>query len=265
MNDFRTDLGDELSMLSAPPLGDIVGAAARSGRKVRRVRRVGSVVGSAVALTAVVALAGGALGNTGGHTAELSAAAGPAASSPAAPAAPAPAAANLVPTNGKVVLAAVLKTLPAGVKTGNYAVDNAAKVGKVIHQDMAQTYVTTAAGTGMVRVFLSPAEPGQKVSPCTAPDECLKDSKGEQVYVSHHADNPVQNTLVTVAHADGSSVMVQLSTVLAWDGTKNPAGIVALTVDQAVAVASDPALSTTVDPAAVAAANAQFPSVPLLP
>ncbi|MDH6113292.1 hypothetical protein P3T36_001824 [Kitasatospora sp. MAP12-15] len=278
MNDFRTDLGDELSMLSAPPLGDIVGAAARDGRRTRRVRGFGAAVGSALALTAVVALAGGALGSTGQHTAELSAAAGPAApvSAPGSAPVPAPAspsttpvtspapAAGLVPTNGKVVLAAVLKALPAGVKTSNYAVDNAGKIGRTVHQDMAQTYVTTAAGTGMVRVFLSPAVPGEKASPCKAPDQCFKDAKGEQVYVSHVADNPVQNTLVTVAHADGSSVMVQLSSVLAWNGTTNPAGIVALTVDQAAAVASDPALSTNVDPAAVAAAAAQFPSVPLL-
>lgn len=283
MNDFRTDLGDELSTLSAPPLGDIVAAAARNGRRTRRTRGISAAIGSALALTAVVALAGGALGGAA-HPTQLGAAAGPAATpgssaSPSTPGVPVPAATpsstptvanttpagNLVPTNGKVVLAAVLKALPAGVKTSNYAVDNAGKSGNEIHQDMAQTYVTTSKGTGMIRVFLSPAEPGEKATPCAAPLECSKDSKGEQVYVSHNKTNAIQDTLVTVAHADGSAVMVQLSSVLAWNGSENPPGIVALTVDQAVAVASDPALSTQVDPAAVAAANAQFPSVPLLP
>ncbi|MFE0463676.1 hypothetical protein ACFW1A_30935, partial [Kitasatospora sp. NPDC058965] len=48
------DLGAELAVLPAPPLGDLVGDATRAGRRTRRRRTAAAVAGS---VTAVAALA----------------------------------------------------------------------------------------------------------------------------------------------------------------------------------------------------------------
>ncbi|MFJ1707495.1 hypothetical protein [Kitasatospora sp. NPDC088346] len=50
MKDFRTALSCELAAVPAPPLGDVVRAAVRDGRRGRRLRELGAVAGSAVAL-----------------------------------------------------------------------------------------------------------------------------------------------------------------------------------------------------------------------
>ncbi|MGF1426969.1 hypothetical protein [Kitasatospora sp. LaBMicrA B282] len=75
MNDeFSTSLEEELATLSPPPLGDLVGQAARRGRRIRRVRMIGGAAASVAAVATVAALLG-TLGSGPQHTADLAGAA----------------------------------------------------------------------------------------------------------------------------------------------------------------------------------------------
>ncbi|WP_345144393.1 hypothetical protein, partial [Dactylosporangium darangshiense] len=58
--DLRARLADELSDAAEPPIGDLVGAALRRGRRLRTLRRLGSG-GAAVTVIAARAAAGALL------------------------------------------------------------------------------------------------------------------------------------------------------------------------------------------------------------
>ncbi|GAA2784536.1 hypothetical protein GCM10010441_06850 [Kitasatospora paracochleata] len=260
MKDFRSELSDELTALNPPPLGDIVGSAMRSGRRTRRGRAIGAVTGSVVALTGIAVLLGGPLG-VAGRTPNQVGVAAATASSPVALAAganPTPTA-GLVPTTGAALLSSLLRVLPQDAQTSGYAGETAWVAGS--NETVAQVYLTTPAGTGMIRVFLGSANPAM---PCSAENSCVRDQRGQQVRVIHHKDNCIQNTVVSVLHADGTEVMLDMASCLAWDGKGNKPGILALTEEQAIAVAGDPAIGKLMTQAAGEAAAAQFPSLPRL-
>ncbi|MER5641327.1 hypothetical protein ABT095_30825 [Kitasatospora sp. NPDC002227] len=274
MKDFRSDLSDELSALTPPPLGDLVAEATRKGRRARRVRSVGQVAGSALALTAVAVLFGGQLHGTGGKGELAGAAAGgtPAATATASPspkaatatASPSPTASpsgDQVHVSGAAVLATVLDALPAGITTSDYAANNFAEAhGQYgTESPVAQVNVHTAKGLGMMRIFVGTANPTGK---CTADTGCRLDKYGQEVRVDHVSDNCIQNTLVSVRHADGTDVTVQMASCLAWDGKANKPGVVPLTEEQAADLAGNPAFHDMMTPAQGAAAAARFPSLP---
>ncbi|MGK4585915.1 hypothetical protein [Kitasatospora sp. HPMI-4] len=259
MNEFRSTLSEELSDSDPPPLGDLVGAAIRHGRRARRIRTVGAVAGSAVALTAVAALVGGLPGTTATPT-------GPGAATASKGSAPAGAPPATVPATPAALLQAALNALPQGTKTEHYAgnpVDTADN-----QNPSAEFYVRTEKGLGMVRVLLfdgtgdrrgcdtSTDRPGDQRT-----DQCFTNARGEDVYLSHPG-NGVQDTSVVVLHSDGTGVQVSLGSRLEWNGATNPQGVTPLTDDQAVALAGDPALSLTMAPDFVTAANTHFAALP---
>ncbi|MDH6126073.1 hypothetical protein [Kitasatospora sp. GP82] len=286
MDDFREVLSEELSSLGAQPpaLGDLVGEATRAGRRVRRVRMWAAVGGSAVAMAAVgvllsVLVTGGVKGGGG------VAAAGPASSSPALSASPsggvpsgssASASSSAAPSSGATVtrtappapppgkagggkvrataaglLEEVLQLLPAG-STSNYAGDSGAV-------PLVQTYLTTAAGTGMIRLSVFSE---QVPMDCAGAAECLTDPYGHKARVDHEAGNCVQDTVVQVDHGDGTSVQVDIGTCLDYTDSHNAPGVQALTVQQAVAIAGNPALGPLMDSATVQAGEGRFPDLP---
>ncbi|MFI5528297.1 hypothetical protein ACIA8O_07005 [Kitasatospora sp. NPDC051853] len=230
MKDFRRDLDEELSSLEAPPVGDLVGQALRQGRRVRRRRTLGAVAGSALAVAGVALLLGGPLRPHVG---------GAAATEVVAAATPSPAPVVRQPTTGAALLSAVAALAPEGMRTGGYAaqtdgVDGAEGTG-------AQVYLTGPSGTGMIRVFIGTTEP---VVSCFRTETCRRDDRGQQVTVDHMESNCVQDVVVTSRHHDGTVVQVSMGTCLAWTpGQGNPTGVLALTEQQAVALAGDPALS----------------------
>ncbi|MFD7639677.1 hypothetical protein ACFV4P_03400 [Kitasatospora sp. NPDC059795] len=265
MKDFRLDLSDELSELTPPPLGDVVAEATRKGRRARRVRTVGQVAGSALAMAAVVALAGSQLHGTGGGNGLVGPAAGGApapivSAGPSSTPSPTPSGA-LVRVSGTAVLATVLDSLPAGLETSGYAANNATEAHGKYAADVpvAQVNVKTPAGLGMMRVFVGSASPDAK---CTTFDGCRRDKYGQQVRVTHIDDNCIQNTVVTVRHADGTAVTVQMATCLAREGRTNPPGVLPLTEEAAAELAGNPAFHNMMTPAQGAAADARFPSLP---
>ncbi|MFE0459107.1 hypothetical protein ACFW1A_07565 [Kitasatospora sp. NPDC058965] len=271
MKDFRSDLSEELASQDPPPLGGLVPAAIRGGRRTRRIRRAGGLTGSMAALTAAGLLLGGPLSTADRSTVPAAAAAalsaGPSAAGPS-PAGPSPAsspgarsagapAPGTVPTSPEALLAALLHALPTGGTTGTYAGEASSGPDWTV----AQTYRTTAAGTGMIRVFLHTADPDRACGPS---DGCFRDRRGQAVRVEHVPGNCIEDTVVLVTHPDGTEVQLDLSTCLAWDGRANLPGVRALTEDQAVEVAGDPAISRLMTPAQGAAAARQFPQLPRL-
>ncbi|GGQ94893.1 hypothetical protein [Kitasatospora griseola] len=265
MKDFRLDLSDELSALTPPPLGDIVAEATRKGRRARRVRTIGQVSGSALALAAAVVLAAGHLPGTANDTA--SGTVGPAAGGTpalAAPAGPTPsptASGALVRVSGAAVLATVLDALPAGLQTSGYAANGATDAHGKYAADVpvAQVNIQTPQGLGMMRVFVGTASPDAK---CSTDDGCHRDRYGQQVRTTHVNDNCIQNTVITVRHADSTAVTVQMATCLAWNGTANLPGVLPLTEEAAAELAANPAFHTMMTPAQGAAAAARFPALP---
>ncbi|WP_104814197.1 hypothetical protein [Kitasatospora sp. MMS16-BH015] len=261
-NDFRSELSEEMSALTPPPLGDLVVEAARKGRRTRRLRAAVQVTGSALALAGVAVLATGAL-RTAGPAQAVGPAAGGTSASATPTAAPTPVKASPTPwspanppgtvtVSGAKVLSVLLDSLPAGTKTSGYAADDADGV----NGSVAQAYLALPGGTGMVRVFVGTANPD---APCTG--GCTTDAKGQSVRVEHVPDNCIQSSVVWVRHLDGTSVTVQLSTCLAWDGKANKPGVLALTEEQAIALGGNPAFRNSMTPAEGAAAAARFPGL----
>ncbi|WP_371496065.1 hypothetical protein OG871_10045 [Kitasatospora sp. NBC_00374] len=283
IEDFRDSLNEELSGLAEPPLGDLVGTAARRGRsRVRRNRVVGAAAGSVVAVAAVTALLLGPLGAGRVHTPPVAAggtSTGPTVAPPTAPATAPPTGAAAGPdadasggppteepvvqpvnVTATAVLAAVLDALPVG-KTDHYAV-NPPVLG-------AQVYLNTGRGAGLIRVFVgtSPAD----LSACGSPSKpgsaerrtCFADRRGQSTIVDTDVEgNCLSSTSVISAREDGTTVHVVLGTCLAWDGTANPPGVPALTVDQAVELAGDPSIGARMDPDFVQVADKRFPALP---
>ncbi|MDH6140996.1 hypothetical protein P3T35_003009 [Kitasatospora sp. GP30] len=300
MNDeFSSALSEELSGLSEPPIGDLVGQAARRGRRIRRFRAAGATVAVAAVAT-VAALITGSLAGPGHSdpqqvgvaaatrtsgpvpTAPPSAS-GPASTTPptalpnpsssasgpmATPGGNAPASASpgaavsnpaLVPATPLSLLAAVVKALPGNPQTSHYGADPADPSGELA----AQAYQTDSRGTSMVRVFLSKADGPLSCDGSTFPCQVATDGQGLKYRVMHVPDNSIQSTVVTVLHTDGSLVTVQLSTRLANDGTGTlPLSFEALTVDQAEHLAADPSISMTMPEQQVAQAAQQYANTP---
>ncbi|MDH6134532.1 hypothetical protein P3T37_003935 [Kitasatospora sp. MAA4] len=271
MKDFRSDLSDELSALAPPPLGDIVGAAASSGRRTRRIRAISAVVGSAVAMAGVAVLLGGPLSTVGGSAVPVSAAAGPLGSAVASPSASAtgtPSAAAQpaepqVPITGAALLSAVLPLLPPGATSHLAANTQLTDSRGQNPMTSVAIDVTTPAGTGMVRVFAGKSTPTPGTGGGYCPkSSCTTDASGQKVFVDHLADNCIEHTSVAVSRPDGTVVQVLSSSCLSWDGKSNAAGTVVLTDQQAIALATNPALTATMTPSQGAAAAAKYPSLP---
>ncbi|WP_441248059.1 hypothetical protein [Kitasatospora sp. McL0602] len=269
IDEFRSVLDDELSLLSQPPLGDLVGTAARRGRRVRHFRMAAGAAASVAALSLVTALVTGS-GNSPtqpeplGVAAAPSAAAGATSGASQAPADRAPAVASAsagaqVDTTSAALLAAVLDALPGQPKTDHYGVVSGTRPG-------AQAYLNSSRGTGMLRVFLA-GKSGKPLScdPQPLPGKlvpvCSTDARGQQVVVVTIPDNCVENVSVEVRHTDGTIVQAVLSSCLEWDGRTNPPGVRPLTTEQAIALAGDPSISTRMDSDYVQAAAQRFPAL----
>ncbi|GAA1217096.1 hypothetical protein GCM10009665_03740 [Kitasatospora nipponensis] len=265
MNEFRSLLSEELSATDPPPLGNLVGVATLHGRRARRARTVkaiGAVAGSAFALTAAAVLLGGlATGAT--KPVPLGAAAG-AASDPASGAASADPGDALVDTTPAALLKAVLNALPGDLPTDSNAGNSA---NPATHEGLGvQTYVRTPQGTGMLRVFVTA---GSKAAMACDADSargsvktrCSVDGFGQKVQVTTGL-NCTQSTSVLVQHTDGATVQVNLGTCLAYQNGGNATGVLALTEEQAIALAGNQAIDVQMPTSFVSAANAYFGTLP---
>ncbi|KQV04519.1 MULTISPECIES: hypothetical protein [unclassified Kitasatospora] len=277
--DFRPDgfhraLDSELATLTAPPLGDLVGLAARGGRRKRRLRAAGAALGSVTAVAALAVLVG-SLGTGPAQSTAVGPAAGPPAAAPASgsatPEAPSSAtpspvvtpAAPQVPATTAALLAAVVQSLPAGYTTDHHAADPPESGASSIF-----AYVNTPTGTGRISVAAyipeepAPCTPGPSRYIATNTVSCTTSPAGDVVEVEVNPSNCMQATDVRVHRPGGFEVSVTISDCLNWDGAKNPHAVPALTHQQAVALASSPLIGTTMPASFVEAANAKYPALP---
>jgi hypothetical protein len=249
--DLRALLRADLYAERPPPLGDVVGAAIRDGRRLRRKRRLG-VFG---AFAAVLALAGaGAVVLRDG----------PVAVRPQAPAAlppqnvpPAPAAAPRAALEARTLtvhsgtlradgtrtkatsgamLVLMLQLLPPG-RTSHYGVaaDDDLRV---------QLSLDDGRGPAMIRVAVAKNAPLGDKPPGAA-----------FVTINEHAADCRLGTTVDAQWPDGTRVEVDLPAC--------PSGP-ALTPDEAVRLAADPRWGVTMAEDLVAEGTQRFPRVPVL-
>ena len=297
--ELRVRLREEMACHDGMPVAELVAGAVQQGRGARRARRVASRVATlgVMALTVGAAVLGGRL--NGGSTAPAQqAAAGhpvtlavPKSVAPTAPAAritapkkasadrpkagtrartmgaaaqadaatPAVSAPGVAATTGGVLqlLSEQLDTLG---RTGQAGVGS----DDPLH---VQLYLTTAAGTGMVRVDLhqsefTPALCLGLVKQPTPTVTCTTNAAGDYVvtYDNAYEHNCTETQSVQVIHPDGSEVDFYLATCLGWDGTQNAASPQAITAGQAAAFGADPRWDLSMSPDLVAAGARNFPS-----
>ncbi|MER5866034.1 hypothetical protein [Kitasatospora sp. NPDC002040] len=273
-NEFHHALDTELAALTAPALGDLVGLAAKGGRRKRRLRAAGAAVGSVTAVAALALLVGSlgtgpAQSTTAGPATGLGPAAAPAAvsASPSASATPTAQADPLVPVTAASLLDAVVKSLPAGLTADNFRA-NQAKYPIVdgIGYPAVFAYVNTSAGVGRIGVGAFQSDPEQPA--CLAGTHgkittvCSTSPTGDVVEVDTNPTNCIQTTRVTVHRPQNLGVAIDISSCLNWTNGQNPPAVPALTQEQAVALASSPLIGTSMPSAFVAAANAKYPALP---
>ncbi|MET8627841.1 hypothetical protein ABZW30_29555 [Kitasatospora sp. NPDC004669] len=274
MNENDVD-GSELSALveymrradadgsSTPPAGED-----RMPRVQRRIRRTRRIRAAALA-TPVIALAVAAatLLPASSQDTGLSAdgpASGPGPSSAPATGAPTADAAGpadtRVATTGPALLAVLLDALPPGEKAGDFAANSG-------DYPTAQAYLTDARGTRQITVTLTTPY-AERVCSSSGGDSsvrCFRDSRGQQVRISHipsAGGSCTRTVTVTVAHPDGRDVEIEMFDCPTKEGGTRPPGTAALTEDQAVALAGNPAFSLQMDSRFVQAAADRFPDLP---
>jgi hypothetical protein len=278
--DLRALLRADLIAERPPPLGDLVGAALRDGRRRRRNRRLGTL-GAGTVLAVLVA--GMLLPGTGAgarETPPLAPAGRPAQAAPAAAAIPpvppgtaSPQTVPIAPTAPIVLSAARTLTIHSGTERAGGMQKKATSAamlhlltqllppGRASHFGVAsdndlhvQLYLDGGAGPGMVRVA---------VGKVTGPGGEAPRGDTATVTIEHLADDCVQDTAVVAQWPDGTMVELDVASCLASDGRGNPPARPALTAEQAVRIVSDPRWGVRMDAALVAAGAARFPKLPV--
>jgi hypothetical protein len=258
---MRARLEHELRLREEPPLADLVPHALQEGRRRYRRRRLSegaAVVGAVMAVAAVMLVVPGLLG--GGSGAEVAAlpADGPTATSPTqtpSPSAPPATAARVAASPAGLLLQVIDRLKSVGV-TGD-AEGAVADDGSLF----VQVTVTGPRGPGMFR--LQAAQGLEVPTGTSSPDQTrtvLDD--GSVVVTGGIADNCIQHQYVTAYRPDGTSVYVGNASCLAWNGTTNPPATPLLTLEQAIALAVDPAVATTIAADVEAAGEATLAHVP---
>lgn len=268
---LRADLNDE----RPPPLGDVVHAAIRDGRRIRRNRRL-RTFGASAAAVAVFAT-GLVLMSDGGVAPRPEPASGPQAAREAAqetaPKTLPPQTVPIMPTAPMAPPEARTLTIHNGTERANGSRKKATSAamlhlltlllppGRTSHYGVAsdddlhvQLYLDDGNGPAMVRVAVDKSAPYGDESP-----------RGGTVTVTiqHMPDNCVQSTAVGAEWPDGTLVQVDVASCLPFDGRQNRPTRSALTTDQAVRVAADPRWGVTMDDALVAVGGQQFPRLPV--
>jgi hypothetical protein len=213
--DVRQLFRRDLQSLPEPPLGTLVRDSLQRGKRLRAVRRI---YGAAM-LAVGVGLATAVLVPVGvPHSAGLDAASSASGWTEATP---------------EGVLQVLLDDLPKG-RTSNYAkaVDGSLHV---------QAYLYDDSGPGMVRLKV-------RAGPDVLPRQRMTDRRswtlagGNTATVVGLPDDCTRSMHVEVRRPDGVVVVVDAGSCLSWSGFLLGQGRMALTQDQAVAIAEDPRL-----------------------
>jgi hypothetical protein len=255
---LRADLGSE----RPPPLGDLVGAAIRDGRRIRRKQRIGRIgaglLAIAAAVSAFVLVGDGGVAGRRHPPTEVAGVLSPLSVPPAVPVPMSTAEARTLTIRSgtkradgpreKATSAAMLHLLTQLLPPGRTT-----HLGVAAEDELqVQLYLDDGSGPGMVRVGVGQSPP---IAGEPLPRETVS------VTITHMPDNCLQATVVDAAWPDGTLVRVDVAACLDRAG---PPTLPALTDDQAVRVAADPRWGVTMDRALVADGARQFPTLPVL-
>jgi hypothetical protein len=263
-DELRDLLRAGLTAERPPPLGDLVATAIRDGRRIRRNRRLGAGAAALVALVLAVLRLGDA---DVAQRAELGFPVAAATSAWSPGSVPVQRSALAVPPRARTLtvhsgtlradgmqkkatsaamLHLLLTLLPPG-RTSHFGVSADDDL-------LVQLYLDDGDGPAMVRVSLGRDAPFGDEPPRggtatvtidRTPGDCLRD------------------TVVGAEWPDGTVVRVDVPTCLAFDGVQNPPSRAALTVDQAIRVATDPRWGMTMGAALVDAGAERFAALPV--
>ncbi|GID28077.1 hypothetical protein [Paractinoplanes brasiliensis] len=265
--DLRALMRAELSGERPPPLGDVVGAAVRDGRRIRRQRRRFAVVAAVSAgLLGVVVSAGFATG----AAPRRAVVAEPAGQQPAMPAAPAPApmtrAGQLSPGSVPVTATPPATGAPERSLAVHSGVERAAGPRKK---------ATTGA---MLHLLTELLPPGRASRAAVAADEDLRVQidldRGDRagllgLTVGRQPTDAARGATATVSIVPVAGDCEQGYLVVSrWpDGTSvrlDAASCAVLTIDEAVRIATDPRWGPVMDADLVDRGNARFGRAPVL-
>jgi hypothetical protein len=282
---------EEMSAERPPPLGGLLEDAVRTGRHARRSRRVWIGLGSAGALAAMTAAA---FVIPSGKSPQQAA-------TPLTKPAPVLAASSTStvirqpagpksPVTDAAVVEQLARLVPKGTLSG--FAKGSEEAGRYA---FGQLYLDTGKGPGMIRAFVYKG--GLSAAACsTKPDTRLGATKeqlmlkaartaaeraqvrerfkviekqarpgcqnlpgGGRALVDHDS---LGETSVSVDHGDGIVIQVFTATWLAWNGTENPQGTIALTPAQVLKIAAYPGWGARMNAALVAKAATDYPSMP---
>ncbi|MBM2616202.1 hypothetical protein JIG36_11605 [Actinoplanes sp. LDG1-06] len=258
--DLRALMRAELNNERPPPLGDVVGAALRDGRRIKRRRRRAGMAGAGAAGLIAVVLFGTVAAHSEPRRAVVAdPAAAPALPSPASPAAMARAAQKVSPGSVPVTVSPPATVAPERSLTVHSGMERAAgprkkaTTGAMLHlltqllppgrtshaavsgneDPYVQIYLDRGDGPGMIRVVLGqlPEDP----RPPRGGTATVSVLRGE--------NNCVQDTVVVSRWPDGTAVQLDLASCLQ---DERP-GRVVLTDDEATAIAADPRWGLSMD------------------
>jgi hypothetical protein len=281
---------EEMSAERQPPLGDLLGDAVRDGRRARRTRRAWIGVG-ATGVVAAVAV-GAFLVVPGKSPARVAPLKGP------APVLAASSTSTVIkqpsgpksPVTDAAVVEQLARLIPPG-RTSGYAQGSK----EANRYAFGQLYLDSGKGPGMIRAFVykgglsdtacstNPATQGyasKEAAELKANSSkeaqaqirrryailmaqkrpgCQDLPGGGRALVEKNADG---TSSATVDHGNGVVVLVFTAPWLAWNGSMNPQGTVALTPEQVLKVAAFPGWGAKMDSALVRKAAADHPSMP---
>jgi len=297
-DELRALLRADLDAERPPPIGDIVGAAIRDGRRRRRNRRLGAVGAWAVVAGALAIVLVSGMGLAARPDAVLPAAGEPSPAEPS-PAEPSPAESAALPsvpatTQSPSVASPetvpIMPTAPTAppqartltIHSGTQRAEGMQKKatsaamlhlltqllppGRTSHFGVAsdndlhvQLYLDRGDGPGMVRVVVDQTPPGVRQKAVAG-----RPHGGTGIVtIDNFPDNCLQNTVVAAEWADGTMVQIDVASCLAWDGNRNAPAAPVLTADEAVRIVSDPRWGVKMAAAEVDAGGKRFPAVPV--
>jgi len=260
--DLRALLRADLSGERPPPLGDLVGAAIRDGRRIRRRRRIRRIGAGLVAIAAAagsfVLVGDGGVADRRHPPTEAADVLSPQSVPPVVPVPMSTAEARTLTIRSgttradgsreKATSAAMLHLLTQLLPPGRTT-----HLGVAAQDDLqVQLYLDDGAGPAMVRVGVDKSGTISGETPGGAT---------VSVTIRHMPDNCLQGTVVDAAWPDGTLVQVDVASCLDPDG---PPTLPALTVDQAVRVAADPRWGVTMDSRLVAEGAKRVPALPVI-
>jgi hypothetical protein len=274
-DEIRRLLAEELARQAPPPMGDLVAASVRQGRRMRRTRNLWTAGGAGgLALACLVAgvflVTGGAPRGTAGTNLGFAAPTYPSASPtgthtgpeaghpetthsvPAAPASPTQVstADPKVKATTRGMLELLSHLLPEGTRsTPAQASDGSLFVG--LNLDRGH-------GVGMVRLSVVSGHPVDRTH-CPSGSTCRTLPDGNFVAMVDLPDNCIERHAAFLSRKDGITVGIQMSSCLSWNGTTNPPSQVVLSDEEAIAVADDPRWGTEMVKSLVDGGQRDFP------